>query len=173
MTHKIILSAFLCFIPWLAMAQSARPQEKNSITTFILVRHAEKMNDGSSDPGLLPEGETRSTQLAEMLKQTPVDAIYSTKFNRTKKTVTPLAEAKGISIQVYESLKVADLEAIAGKYKGGTVVIAGHSNTTPAFVNLLTGKDEYKPFADDAYDNLIIVSVITVGKDAKITWLKY
>jgi broad specificity phosphatase PhoE len=147
--------------------------KKNSITTFILVRHAEKVNDGSPDPELLPEGEARSRRLAEMLKQTSVNAIYSTKFNRTRKTVTPLAEAKGISIQVYESLKMADLEAIAVKYKGGTVVIAGHSNTTPAFANLLTGKDEFKPFTDEAYDNVIIVSVIAVGKDAKVTWLKY
>ena len=54
--------------------------QKNTLTTFILVRHAEKVMDGTKDPELKPEGTERAARLSIMLSTTPVDAIYSTNF---------------------------------------------------------------------------------------------
>lgn len=164
-------SQLVCFL-LLVFACSTFAQEKN-ITTFILIRHAEKANDGTSDPPLSSEGEERAKRLVPMLKNEKVDAIYSTKFNRTRSTVKALAESKNLSVQIYENMKSEDLLQLVDKYKGGTIVIAGHSNTIPAIANLLTGKDEYKTFADTDYGNLLIVSVVTTGKDSKVTWLAY
>jgi 2,3-bisphosphoglycerate-dependent phosphoglycerate mutase len=148
-------------------------QKTPTVTTFILYRHAEKGNDGTEDPDLKPEGVARSKRIVEMLKNTSIDAIYATRYKRAKNTVVPLAEAKGLEVQTYESFKPEVIEAMVKKHSGGTVVISGHSNDIPWIANLLIGKDEYKAYADADYGNVLIVSVVEKGKVAKVTWLSY
>lgn len=147
-------------------------QNNPVITTFILVRHAEK-GTGGDDPDLKPEGYDRANRLAATLKNTAVDAVYSTRYNRTKNTVTPLAKEKSLEVQVYENLKSAELDALITKHKGGTILVGGHSNTIPQIANLLLGKEEFKNFADTDYGNLLIISVVERGKTAKVTWISY
>jgi broad specificity phosphatase PhoE len=149
------------------------------ITTFILIRHAEKASAGemskgmdTKDPELSEAGRQRALRLAAMLKETKVDAIYSTNYKRTMSTVTPLATAKGITILTYEPKKSEVVDEMLKEYAGGTVVICGHSNTTPWMANYLTGKDELKDFDDSDYDNVLLVEVLEKGK-AKVVWLKY
>lgn len=140
-------------------------------TTFILVRHAEKEAAASGDqmmnkdPMLSKEGEARAQSLMKLLDKQKVDAIYSTNFNRTKNTVKPLAEAKGITVQTYEALKDADLNKL--KATNGTIVIVGHSNTIPQIANLLIGKEQFKTFEDSDYGNLLIIS------NGSVTHLRY
>lgn len=143
------------------------------ITTFVLVRHAEKAAEGGSDPELKPEGVKRAEAFAALFDKTRVDAIYSTDFRRTKNTVAPLATTKGLTVNTYSSMKAADLEKLVAAHPGGTIVIAGHSNTIPDIANALTGGKEFKQFADADYGNILVISVITVGKDAKVVWLRY
>jgi broad specificity phosphatase PhoE len=142
------------------------------ITTFILVRHAEKAT-GGDDPDLKPEGHERAKHLVSVLKNTSLGAVYSTRYNRTKNTVGPVAREKGLEVQVYESLKANELDALVTKHAGQTVLIGGHSNTIPQIANLLLGKEEFKNFEDTAYGNLLIISVVERGKTAKVTWLNY
>ena len=73
----------------------------------------------------------------------------------------------------YEAFKNEEIDRMLSKHSGGTIVISGHSNTIPAIVNYLTGKEEYKTFEDTDYSNLIIVTVVEKGIFAKVTWLKY
>ena len=144
------------------------------ITTIILVRHAEKGNDGTTDPDLSDAGKVRAESLSKLLKKTKVDAIYSTPYKRTKGTVASLAQAKSLTVETYNPSKMEEIDAILQKFKGGTVVLVGHSNTTPAVANYLTGhKDEYPAFDDSEYGNIIVVSVIERGKDTKVVWLSY
>jgi 2,3-bisphosphoglycerate-dependent phosphoglycerate mutase len=126
-------------------------------TTFILVRHAEKEST-ANDPGLSAAGQQRALALARILEQQKVDAIYSTNFNRTRNTVKPLADAKGISIQTYE--KEPDIAEL--QKSGGTIVVCGHSNTIPALANKLLGKQQFANFADDDYGNLLIINGTSV-----------
>jgi len=142
-------------------------------TTFILVRHAEKGNDVTKDPDLTDAGSQRAQVLANMLKKTQVDAIYSTAYKRTRNTVTPLATAKGLIVLPYEAFKTDEIDQILKKHTGGTVVIAGHSNNIPWIGNYLTGKETYKDFADGDYDNVLIVTVVEKGRNAKVVWLSY
>jgi 2,3-bisphosphoglycerate-dependent phosphoglycerate mutase len=146
-------------------------QEK-TVTTFILMRHAERANDGTSDPDISAAGQDRAKKIATLLKDTKVDAIYSTNYKRTRNTITPLAEAKGLQVQFYEPLKGEVLDDLLKKHQGGTIVVIGHSNTTPWVANYLVGREEYKNFSDDDYDNLIVVSVADKG-NASVTWLNY
>jgi len=150
-----------------------QPVYAQTVTTFILVRHAEKSAEGGSDPELKPEGTKRAESLAALLSKTNIDAVYSTNYKRTRNTVTPLATAKGLTVNTYTSMKAADLEALLTKHAGGTVVLAGHSNTVPEIANALTGEKKFEQFADDDYGNILIISVLQIGKDAKAVWLRY
>jgi len=101
-------------------------------TTVILVRHAEKMTTGGKDPELTEEGRARARHLAAMLKDVELDAIYSTPFVRTRETVAPVANAKGIDVTITEvgpGFEQALAERIMAEEKGGTVLVVGHSNT--------------------------------------------
>lgn len=146
---------------------------QDKITTFILLRHAEKGSDDPKDPELKPEGVERANRVVKMLGKTSVDAIYSTTFKRTRNTVAPLAKEKGLEVFTYEAFKVQEIEKMLEKHAGGTVVISGHSNNIPWIANLLIGKEEFKDYEDSDYGNLLIVSVVEKGKVAKVTWLSY
>lgn len=162
---------FLLFALILLTAPVSFSQKK--ITTFILLRHAEKGSDDPKDPELKPEGVERANRVVKMLEKTTVDAIYSTTFKRTRNTVAPLAKEKGLDILAYEAFKVEEIEKMIEKHAGGTVVISGHSNNIPWIANLLIGKEELKDYEDTDYGNMLIVSVVEKGKVAKVTWLSY
>jgi len=141
------------------------------ITTFILVRHAEKATDDAKDPNLSEVGLMRAQSLAKLLAATTVDAVYSTPYKRTRNTVAPAATAKGFDVLEYN--KIEEMDALLKKYEGGTVLVCGHSNTVPAIANYLVGKNSFQQFEDDDYGNIIIVSVIKKGKSTKVVWLNY
>jgi len=142
-------------------------------TTFILVRHAEKGDDGTKDPDLTEAGKARAQRLTAMLSKSQVDAVYSTAYKRTRNTVTPLATSKGITVIDYDAFKTEAIDRILSQHNGGTVVIAGHSNNIPWIANYLTGKETYKDFADTEYENILIVTVLEKGKNTKVVWLSY
>ena len=74
MKRLLIFSLFLSF-SILVCAQDA--------TTFILVRHAEKAQDGTKNPPLNEAGKVRANELAEMLSNQSVEALYSTELGPT------------------------------------------------------------------------------------------
>ena len=165
MIRLILLCSFL------ASQISGFAQEQ--ITTFLLIRHAEKGDDGTKDPDLTEAGRQRSVRLTEMLKDQSIDAIYSTKFKRTQNTVALLAESRKLKVLSYEASRPGDIDAILSQYRGGTVVICGHSNSIPWTINYLMGKENYKDFEDKDYKNFVVVSVVEKGKVTKVTWLNY
>ncbi|MCB0488646.1 MAG: phosphoglycerate mutase family protein [Cyclobacteriaceae bacterium] len=145
---------------------------QSQVTTLILVRHAERQEDGSKDPGISSAGEERAAALAQLLGAADIDAIYSTAFKRTRNTVQPLAAKKGLTLMDYNPMSGEDLDNILSKHKGKTVVVCGHSNTTPQVANYFLGEKKYPDFKDSDYDNLLILSVIEKG-NATLTWLNY
>jgi 2,3-bisphosphoglycerate-dependent phosphoglycerate mutase len=161
---------FLCLL-FLASVSSLA---QSHITTVILTRHAEKATDGGKDPELSEAGKQRAEALATLLGKTKIDAIYSTKFKRTEMTAAPLAIALQLAVQSYDGAKMEEINTMLSKHAGGTILIVGHSNTTPAIVNHLTGNaNEFKNFDDADYGNLVVISVTKKKKGAKVTWLRY
>lgn len=138
--------------------------EQGPITTLIMVRHAEKSDFPRSDPILTSGGIARADELAYILKYVELDAIYSTPFLRTKQTVQPTAEDKGLNVRLYEPADENFLQNVLRSFPGGTVLIVGHSNTIPRFANELTGKSDFGDLDDTTYDNLFIASVPKAGK---------
>ncbi|MFZ6025215.1 MAG: SixA phosphatase family protein [Bacteroidota bacterium] len=138
-------------------------------STFILMRHAEKDTSvqGSTmmqaDPKLSADGEARAARIPEVLKAYAPDAIYSTNYIRTKSTVTPLAKKAGKEIQVYDPRNLRGFADELLKMEGKTIVVAGHSNSTPMLVNLLLKENKFPNLDESVYDTYWVVTV----KDGK------
>lgn len=145
-------------------------------TTIVLVRHAEKATDGK-DPELSEAGVKRSHQLAALLQKTSIAEIYTTNYKRTKATVAPIALQKNLEPKVYEPSKEPELLAILDKNKGKTILMVGHSNTTPWVANTITGS-KLEPFADGDFGNILIITITDLSKigqpnNSTTTWLSY
>ena len=125
---------------------------------IYLVRHAEKQRGISSgmNPHLTEAGQQRARQLARVLGQVGIDAVYSTDYARTKETAEPLAEHLGLPVQIYNPRKLKEFAGELGE-TGRRILVVGHSNTTPKLVELLGG-DKGRPIRElDEYDRLYLV----------------
>lgn len=161
---KPILLSFL-----LLMGFTVVYAQKSSLTTVIFVRHAEKANDGSGDPGLSPAGLERAERLRALLAEADVDAVYSTDYKRTRSTVEPLAKHEGLEIRLYHPADRNALKNMIADNKGSTIVVCGHSNTVPAMANELLREAPFGMFDESDYGNLIIV---TVGENRESTFVR-
>lgn len=125
--------------------------------TIILVRHAEKSVTGSTediakgDLDLSPEGRERAVRLARAVKKYKPDVVYSTEYKRTKQTAEPIAKLRGKQVQTYDPAKQADLIPLMLTGRPKHYLIVGHSNTIPAFANLLLKKEVFKQLPDTEY----------------------
>lgn len=127
-------------------------------TLVLLVRHAERADDGSDpNPELSEIGRARAVCLAESLADAGVDRVFSTNYIRTRRTARPLAERLGVEIETYDPRGLDDFADQLGA-TGGTVLVVGHSNTTPALVEALGG-DPVRPIEHDEYDRLYAVTL--------------
>lgn len=150
------------------------PQQRAPLTTVILVRHAEKGTSPANDPPLTPQGLQRAESLARMFANTPITAIYTTPYARTRETAAPLAAAKGltaIEVPVGAAYPSDIVDKVWLEQSGGTFVVVGHSDTTRDMLRAL-GFAEAKDIPDSEYDNLYIV---TLGPftEARVLPMKY
>ncbi len=145
-------------------------------TTVILVRHAEKVA-GSGDVALTEPGRARATRLAELLKHAGITAVFATPYERTRGTAQPTAQALGIEVTVtpISGATSAFAQSFAARvlqdFKGKTVLVVGHSNTTPEVIAAL-GAPAVPAIPDAEYDNLYIVQVESGGR-AQLIRAKY
>lgn len=153
---KNILFAFA-----LLFAFSCYSQE---ITNYYFIRHAEKnrVNPDDKNPTLSFDGYQRADRWKKVFKNIKFGAIYSTDYTRTKETAKPTADANNLPILLYEPSKMYS-ESFKYNTKGKHVLIVGHSNTTPDFVNKVLGKKVYNSMNDKDNSSLFIVTV-TDGK---------
>jgi phosphohistidine phosphatase SixA len=129
-----------------------------SKTTVYLVRHAEKADDGTRDPDLTPQGHQRAENLAQILTKENIDAIYSTPYKRTRQTGRPLAQKLGLDIRTWNPGSMLAIYDIIANNPGKKVLVVGHSNTTPAMINLLVPGIEMSPLAETDYGDLFRVT---------------
>lgn len=138
-----------------------KPQDGPGISTFYFIRHAEKdrTDPDDADPELNQEGLGRAMHWAEILNEVDLDAIYSTNFNRTSMTAAPTSVKKNIDVQYYDP-RILDIDQFKNDNLNKNVLVVGHSNTTPEFVNLLLGEDKYSPIDDDENGSLFVVTIV-------------
>ena len=134
--------------------------------TIYLVRHAEKDTTPKSNPILTEAGYERSYRLAEMFKKTRLDAIYSTLYNRTLHTVDSLSTIKGLKTMIYQPKDLKQIGVDITRSKDlNKVIVAGHSNTTPALANVFMGdKIIDAGFDESDYDNFLVVQIQADGQ---------
>jgi 2,3-bisphosphoglycerate-dependent phosphoglycerate mutase len=139
----------------LTLTACATFQPEPEHTTY-LVRHAEKQ--AGDDPSLTSDGAARAALLAETLRDSGIVRIYSTDYARTRETAAPIAEVISVPVEFYDP---SDLPAFAVRLKAepGIALVVGHSNTTPAMVEILGG--EPGPEINEAaeYDRLYVVRI--------------
>ena len=124
------------------------------------MRHAEKMTD-SKDPDLSPTGVRRAQSLNKRFNSIDIDHIYSTDYKRTIQTVQPIATEHGIDIKTYDPRQLDSFSTSLKNEISGDVIVSGHSNTTPALVNLLLGRDDFPQLDESEYGDLYVVSIYT------------
>jgi broad specificity phosphatase PhoE len=143
--------------------------EEQKTTTYYLIRHAEKdqSDKTNKDPQLTKAGEKRAKKWANVFSDVKFDMVYSTNYNRTKATAKPTALANNVDIKFYDPRNL-NTEEFKKNTEGKTVLIVGHSNTTPMFANGLLGENKYKKISEDNNSNLYIV---TITEDSKTSIL--
>jgi len=139
-----------------------QPQPAAAATTVIVVRHAERASPDGDSP-LSGPGRERAQALAQLLRDTPLRAIITSQYVRTKDTAQPIARQKQIAP---DALPADNLDAVVDRIKsfgGGTVLVVHHSNTVPEIVAKLGGQTE--PMRETEYDRLLVVTVTPAGSN--------
>jgi broad specificity phosphatase PhoE len=145
----------------------AAAQVSDQATTIFLVRHAERADDDPRDPGLTSAGVVRAAELARILGDAGLTAVYSTPFRRTMDTAKPVADRARVPIQTYDPRDQDAMQAFIQTLRSGPgrILVVGHSNTTPALVQSLGG-DPVATMPETEYDRLYIV---TIGRDGAVS----
>lgn len=129
-----------------------------NITKIIVVRHAEKSDDGTQYPPLSQEGIKRAEKLANYFTDTKIDKLFATPYKRTKQTLGALSEAKKVEIATYNPSDRVFFENFLKNEKGKTSVIAGHSNTAPMIVNGLIKANTYQQLSESEYGKIWVLT---------------
>ncbi|MGB5169940.1 SixA phosphatase family protein [Eudoraea sp.] len=133
-------------------------------STYYFIRHAEKdrTDPGNIDPELNQKGLGRAMHWAEILKDIPLDAIYTTDYERTAMTAAPSAVKQDLNVTYYDP-ETVDINQFKNNHLGQNVLVVGHSNSTPTFVNKVLGEERYESMSD--YDNGSLFIVQITGSD--------
>ena len=148
-------------------------QETEQMTTYYFIRHAEKdeTDPQNKDPQLTAAGKERAANWAEIFKEVEFDLIYSSDYNRTRQTATAIANSQNKQVEIYDPRKLNDPE-FQEKTKGKTVLIVGHSNTNPAFANLILEENKLKDIDEKESGSLFIISVAPDGtKSSQVLYI--
>ena len=156
---KIILTLFISL--------SYIPSEQCS--TFYLIRHAEKVRTDKSDkdPKLNKYGMLRAIKWQEYFSDKNISKIYSTNYKRTLETVKPIQESSDIIPIIYSPSDI-DYKNFIMSNKIEVVLIVGHSNTIPDFVNGLINENVYSQIDDLNNSNLYVVNICESGISHKL-----
>ena len=158
---NLFFLALFCITSSFKKDNKTYPTQNLETSTYYFIRHAEKDRTDNSDknPYLTEKGRSRANHWSEILGNVKFDVVYSTDYNRTKETAQPTANKNNLDIKLYDPKQV-DAKLFMKENNGKTVLIVGHSNTTPAFVNSIIGQKKYKDIDDNNNGNLYIVTVL-------------
>src|SRR6266487_580201 len=134
----------------------------------IIVRHAEKATNSGSDPDLSSAGRARADELARILKDSGITAIFTSEFKRTQETAAPTATSIGVTATVVPAKDTGALVAKLHQLSGNALVVA-HGDTIPNIIKSL-GINSPINIPDEDYSELLIV---TLGDKPQLFRLHY
>jgi phosphohistidine phosphatase SixA len=168
-----LFTAAMLLLATAAPTLPAQQAPTSQRTTVILVRHAEKEDATSNDPGLSAVGARRAAALVTALDGARVSRVLTTNYRRTRDTGAPIATKAGITAEV---IAVGDrhTEAVAEAVRrggSGVILVVGHSNTLPAIVAAL-GAPAPAAICDSEYDDMFIL-MIGAGAPTSVVRARY
>lgn len=153
---------FLAMI--LAFCANVMAQET---TTIYLIRHAEKA-DNSDNPELSEAGKERTKKWGAYFENKNISTYYTTAFKRTILTASLTASymsalpepgtSRETRFMTYDPNDFS-LKKIVEENKGKNILVVGHSNTVPKYINDLLGKKTYPDISENDYGNLYIIKI--------------
>ena len=156
-----VITVFLLLISILSFGQ------EKEVTKIFLIRHTETLDDGSRDSKLSEKGIERANKWAVVLQSEKIDLVYATDLKRTQTLAHIIADSQGIE-KIISYQRDINIESFLKEIKGKTVVVSGHSNTTPFFVNKLIGEEKYRQIEDVDYGSLFVVTYYSKEKATAI-----
>ena len=148
-------------------------RQTEQMSTYYFIRHAEKdlSDPQNSDPELTAAGNERAAGWAEVFKEVAFDHIFSSDYKRTRQTANAIARSQNKQVEIYDAGKLNDSE-FQETTKGKTVLVVGHSNTNPAFVNYILEEKKYQDIDDKESGSLFIISVAPDGtKSSQVLYI--
>ncbi len=137
----------------LAPVVSATPAQ------ILLVRHAEKAEAPKGDPGLSPQGQQRAQALDAALRETRIDAVLTTPFQRTRETAAPL-RVRRLLLEIVVPVEGDHISAMLTRLQDlpdhGTALVVGHSNTLAPIIRGLGGP-ELSDLRECEFDRLYVL----------------
>ena len=92
----------------------------------------------------------RATKLTQMLRQSWLDAVYTTLTARTMMTVDSITQYKGLVNNIYTTSNMKEtFTEVAASPNINRVLIVGHSNTIPPLANFLAGRTHFNKTIDE------------------------
>jgi broad specificity phosphatase PhoE len=115
----------------LLLAAALFPSVVAAASPVYVIRHLERAP--GDDPSLTERGAVRAEQLAAILAEASIKAVFATATKRAQETGAPLAKRLGLTVTTYNP---RDVEALAAAVAaaGGPVLVVGHSNTVASLV---------------------------------------
>jgi phosphohistidine phosphatase SixA len=138
------------------------------VRTIIVIRHAEaEPTQPGGDPTLTADGLARAVELGRVLVDTPLHTVYTTHFQRNRKTVAQLPRHAGDKPTVIDGVPDI-LRALRGEPWGATALVVGHSNTVPDLLRGLTGQalPDGEPILFDR------IWIVTMARDGSASLLR-
>lgn len=137
-------------------------------TIVVMVRHAEKDSIGD-DPDLTVAGQARAERLADIIKDFPLNLIYTNAFERTVKTAQPSAYQHQQAIQFYDHEAAAGfISTIAKNGQGLHLLVVGRANTVPEMLNTLAEEKRFPDIDESDYSNIYIIGISESGQRVNI-----
>jgi broad specificity phosphatase PhoE len=127
---------------------------------IIIVRHAERAT-GQGDDDLSAVGRARAEKLAKELAAEAVTHVFVSERKRTGQTAPIGDQAPGGGDPSAAQVR-ATLDAIAKLPATAHVLVVGHSNTVPLFLEQL-GAAEKVTIRDDEFDKIFVVTPVKGG----------
>lgn len=131
------------------------------VTTVYISRHAEKLNTTTDTP-LSASGKIRATELAHVLKDEDIDAVFVTEFLRTQQTGEPTTTQTGISVIQYNAGTPQDVV---------DTILADHAGNKVDDIPTGLGVSGVSELAESQFDRLFVVH--RFGSTAHLDRLRY
>lgn len=158
-------SLLILLLSLFSLSHPSKEVNSEQMTTYYFIRHAEKdISDlQNKDPQLTEEGLERARKWAEVFKDVKFDFIFSSDYNRTRNTAQIIADSQEKKVGIYDPKNLNDAK-FQKKTTGNTVLVVGHSNTNPHFINLILGENKYQDLDEEEYGSLFIVHIFPNGE---------